>query len=189
MGPRSSDRGYGPIQNVTWVRVGSFNGSTVLRPWLCTGGLKGEVESIVAASMGPRSSDRGYAPRRTLLRWPRAASMGPRSSDRGYGEELERLRCEDLASMGPRSSDRGYDVEPATVNFGNNPLQWVHGPQTVVMQFAAIYRFRLEKLQWVHGPQTVVMSSKLAVNHRNSTGFNGSTVLRPWLWTIQNYES
>ncbi len=87
MGPRSSDRGYGFHTIEEKEMQLSFNGSTVLRPWL----------------------------------WPLPCADSP-----GH-----------RASMGPRSSDRGYDVEPATVNFANNPLQWVHGPQTVVMSMAA----------------------------------------------------
>ncbi len=36
MGPRSSDRGYVLILSVRKSRTKCFNGSTVLRPWLCT---------------------------------------------------------------------------------------------------------------------------------------------------------
>ncbi len=37
-------------------------------------------------------------------------------------------------------------------------LQWVHGPQTVVMdQYGSILPHLRHELQWVHGPQTVVM--------------------------------
>ncbi len=36
-------------------------------------------------------------------------------------------------------------------------LQWVHGPQTVVMTHARRGTSPLCELQWVHGPQTVVM--------------------------------
>ncbi len=58
--------------------------------------------------------------------------MGPRSSDRGY--ELSELQKNGLtkASMGPRSSDRGYANFPISLDITIR-LQWVHGPQTVVM--------------------------------------------------------
>ncbi len=65
-----------------------------------------------------------------------------------------------FASMGPRSSDRGYAVNCPSPEVVRIPLQWVHGPQTVVMQVYDHDR----------------------ASHNN--GFNGSTVLRPWLWTI-----
>ncbi len=39
-------------------------------------------------------------------------------------------------------------------------LQWVHGPQTVVMLSVCKSKTRSTRLQWVHGPQTVVMSNR-----------------------------
>ncbi len=135
------------------------------------------------------------------------ASMGPRSSDRGYARKgwPERART-DTASMGPRSSDRGYGPYHRVDGRSANGLQWVHGPQTVVMVgLARLESFAVVKLQWVHGPQTVVMVTVRAVAElpcpasmgpRSSDRgyarprkrwrlsiqrFNGSTVLRPWL--------
>ncbi len=62
------------------------------------------------------------------------ASMGPRSSDRGYAVQTVFAYHNIRASMGPRSSDRGY-VAARTTNLLHSfyRLQWVHGPQTVVM--------------------------------------------------------
>ena len=37
------------------------------------------------------------------------------------------------------------------------PLQWVHGPITVVMPTQVCPYCQGKKLQWVHGPITVVM--------------------------------
>ena len=111
------------------------------------------------------------------------------------------------ASMGPRSSDRGYVLRYWYCYYYTYQLQWVHGPQTVVM-FAEMCKFlnrillrfngstvlrpwlwRLCNdasrpsfvLQWVHGPQTVVMFSSMYIFLTRLESFNGSTVLRPWL--------
>ncbi len=107
--------------------------------------------------------------------------------------------------MGPRSSDRGYDnstgIDPerrdglqwvhgpqTVVMFARNwrpirmaMLQWVHGPQTVVMRELPLVEWVEDALQWVHGPQTVVMPCRGHRLFRRSPRFNGSTVLRPWL--------
>ena len=157
MGPRSSDRGY-----VKWVRTGL-----------------GRVE---VASMGPRSSDRGYAP-------ARMATTAGWSSFNGS------------TVLRPWLCFNATHVEPLPVE-----LQWVHGPQTVVMCGPDWFSTAADALQWVHGPQTVVMPVKLIVpplgppasmgprssdrgygwrlgtSPRRSPRFNGSTVLRPWLW-------
>ncbi len=59
--------------------------------------------------------------------------------------------------MGPRSSDRGYAYISINDSVTFLTLQWVHGPQTVVMcTHTNSFNTRF-KLQWVHGPQTVVM--------------------------------
>ncbi len=86
--------------------------------------------------------------------------------------------------MGPRSSDRGYAWRFDKLNKKIYKLQWVHGPQTVVMHVLFPYQevptlsasmgprssdrgYALQDttttvspfvLQWVHGPQTVVMN-------------------------------
>ena len=88
-----------------------------------------------AASMGPRSDNRGYGRRRQRTRTRiEVASMGPRSDNRGYAlPGASRLRLEH-ASMGPRSDNRGY--ANCAASRGRplaEPLQWVHGPITVVM--------------------------------------------------------
>ncbi len=61
--------------------------------------------------------------------------MGPRSSDRGYALiNQEESNAAERASMGPRSSDRGYDDTAPFLKQAVTELQWVHGPQTVVME-------------------------------------------------------
>ncbi len=90
--------------------------------------------------------------------------MGPRSSDRGYVVSAEASPVEHAkASMGPRSSDRGYEPY-RTLEQRLKWLQWVHGPQTVVMERRRVsvnVKSDSLELQWVHGPQTVVMQIQL----------------------------
>ncbi len=161
MGPRSSDRGYvSTVQSATvapvelqWVHGPQ---TVVMFP------LAPAYGRSVEASMGPRSSDRGYEPASNApTQGPPTASMGPRSSDRGYvGIIWGWPGIRESASMGPRSSDRGYVIPTHPRCGGGIRLQWVHGPQTVVMDLdpPRVLRYR-EPLQWVHGPQTVVMGS------------------------------
>ena len=157
--------------------------------------------------MGPRSEDRGdVACNSSRSRWastlqwvhgPRTvvmtkrdrsvctffpASMGPRSEDRGDVGPARSPRSRAEASMGPRSEDRG-DGKVSTVRGGTvEPLQWVHGPRTVVMvNREYLYAEVMELLQWVHGPRTVVMWRRPGKQTlRGSPGFNGSTVRGPW---------
>ncbi len=93
-------------------------------------------------------------------------------------------------------------------------LQWVHGPQTVVMWSNGEVAAVTHRLQWVHGPQTVVMllirlalslgGADASMGPRSSDRgyavaaqvrqdrpirFNGSTVLRPWLWCLPTRSS
>ena len=84
--------------------------------------------------MGPRSENRGYGRSRRMTPALRAASMGPRSENRGYGTACGKV-------------DRSYDrFNGSTVREPwlwtaaividepmRMPLQWVHGPITVVM--------------------------------------------------------
>ncbi len=86
------------------------------------------------------------------------ASMGPRSDNRGYVPDiLKAIEALQSASMGPRSDNRGYERDGAMVPPAFTPLQWVHGPITVVTSAAPSWDHdRWNKLQWVHGPITVV---------------------------------
>ncbi len=128
--------------------------------------------------MGPRSSDRGYVIRGLAMPENSNASMGPRSSDRGYAlrgaidisnglcfngstvlrpwlctQVLVLLLLHLPASMGPRSSDRGY-VRGDVQVLKSHPftLQWVHGPQTVVM--AALQRCKSSFVRASMGPRS-----------------------------------
>ncbi len=83
--------------------------------------------------------------------------MGPRSSDRGYDAAMPRRNVHVTASMGPRSSDRGYarelplmGKEPESFNGSTVLRPWLC---TIPIYLKIIE----ELLQWVHGPQTVVM--------------------------------
>ncbi len=161
MGPRSSDRGYDLVEPVGQLRVldASMGPRSSDRGYESTVG--GGGPRLDQASMGPRSSDRGYAGAQCTGRPRPEASMGPRSSDRGYEGEVESIVAEAVAAMGPRSSDRGYGVSDGGVLVRPSTLQWVHGPQTVVMAKAHLVNAKLFGLQWVHGPQTVVMALEI----------------------------
>ena len=131
------------------------------------------------------------------------ASMGPRSDNRGYGDAPATCSLmASQASMGPRSDNRGYGRDRAGRLRADRPLQWVHGPITVVMRRPASrstqrrmsasmgprsdnrgYADRIRRrcarrcrLQWVHGPITVVMRSAARAGRPCTRRFNGSTV-------------
>ncbi len=89
-----------------------FNGSTVLRPWLC-----GTVGSLLTSEI--------------LLQWV-------------HGPQTVVMAAWTIAAKKMAA------------------LQWVHGPQTVVMvgRNHSAHTAR-SALQWVHGPQTVVMTTAL----------------------------
>ncbi len=133
MGPRSSDRGYVQDLQPLRTKLASFNGSTVLRPWLCFIVLSpATVFSRLQWVHGPQT---------VVMEENRMVSSSPTGSFNGSTvlrpwlclvKKLEKQG--DKASMGPRSSDRGYGHSRGSVATIFVRLQWVHGPQTVVMQ-------------------------------------------------------
>ncbi len=189
MGPRSSDRGYGGRMAWPAERGLSFNGSTVLRPWLCLSSLGTQAPRQPRASMGPRSSDRGYLDSRSMGSLIETSFNGSTVLRPWLcREELAESDVGEGASMGPRSSDRGYARRRPDLIAPQAGLQWVHGPQTVVMFTPALNSVTVcGPLQWVHGPQTVVMGTSGRSAHEPSRSFNGSTVLRPWLWRANQH--
>ena len=187
-----------------------FNGSTVREPWLC--GRTGQArEAECCASMGPRSENRGYDGRQHATRgqrirgfngstvrepwlWHMRTALGRRSNSSFNGSTVREpwlcsLRIAVLcyrrrASMGPRSENRGYGWLPTRAESAADWLQWVHGPRTVVMRPDTVEcRCACTELQWVHGRITVVMLARDGDLDGDSTGFNGSTVREPWLWS------
>ena len=137
-----------------------FNGSTVREPWLCTPTAPAPPEYVTVASMGPRSENRGYDDGKQISLAEREASMGPRSENRGYERATEDYR------RGAGGFNGSTVREPwlcsrltGSAYRLRGPLQWVHGPRTVVMPAArSVPRPPSCPLQWVHGPRTVVMA-------------------------------
>ncbi len=111
--------------------------------------------------MGPRSENRGYRVReRSRSPWPVPASMGPRSENRGYArQECERADIANGCFNGSTVREPWLSVNQWSIWSRHQlPLQWVHGPRTVVMPVcASVGLMFLGTLQWVHGPRTVVM--------------------------------
>ena len=85
--------------------------------------------------------------------------------------------------MGPRSEDCGYDrsVVKAFTLFVL-PLQWVHGPRTVVMSSTDLELW--EEMEASMGPRSEDCGyvRLKALQDAMATGFNGSTVRGLWLW-------
>ncbi len=134
--------------------------------------------------MGPGSDNPGYAGVRRKDAPRHSASMGPGSDNPGYvlEQQLFPLRASQ-ASMGPGSDNPGYGSAIRSCTTGQQRLQWVQGPITLVM----VNERGLEKLaagasmgpgsdnpgyawgrhparasvlwlQWVQGPITLVMA-------------------------------
>ncbi len=137
MGPRSENRGYaGTVSIIAGDGATSgFNGSTVREPWLCRPGRRTRT-TAGCASMGPRSENRGYVA---------CCGVWERIEQRRFNGSTVRepWLCRNFrhvvqpgsgASMGPRSENRGYVRQVERPLDKHRPLQWVHGPRTVVMQ-------------------------------------------------------
>ena len=131
MGPRSENRGYPACpRRACTPSCSRFNGSTVREPWLLQ--HFAPLWPGWKASMGPRSENRGYwgLPPWGRPPWGRfngSTVREPWLFSRSVDEGKERV-----ASMGPRSENRGYAVSLLARGTAR-PLQWVHGPRTVVM--------------------------------------------------------
>jgi hypothetical protein len=168
MGPRSENRGYGrltprtsrPIMGLQWVH----GPRTVV------------MDCVRMRLAGSRWHFNGSTVREPWLcrsaQCPRCrrqgTSMGPRSENRGYGKQ-------------PTPSEPAVPVTCCHhwMLVGEAiPLQWVHGPRTVVMAGVVFNRTQGRKvLQWVHGPRTVVMEANVETRRKAVRRyFNGSTV-------------
>ncbi len=91
-------------------------------------------------------------------------------------KEIKKLKLQWV--HGPQTVVMCFRLPPHSIFI---KLQWVHGPQTVVMNRLQMNLFLTNRLQWVHGPQTVVMKDGKGNSAKQANSFNGSTVLRPWL--------
>ncbi len=61
-------------------------------------------------------------------------------------------------------------------------LQWVHGPQTVVMAIAKAKRAGCYEASMGPRSSDRGYEDTDGIDLEARQGFNGSTVLRPWLW-------
>src|SRR5262249_2905105 len=133
MGPRSENRGY--VNYLLKIRCvdGSFNGSTVREPWLCSA-ARTALSQLGSASMGPRSENRGYGPARHSRKRPQGEiisacpilarslipsrggaydSLGnrPRIREENHGPFL--ARPPQIFPPPPRPSDQSLQAAPA----------------------------------------------------------------------------
>ena len=88
--------------------------------------------------------------------------------------------------MGPRSENRGYVCAHGFACSCGTGFNGSTVREPWLCSRDRVFRSAAGPLQWVHGPRTVVMVDDDTLSTRSRNSFNGSTVREPWLWRMKS---